>query len=143
MAHDLGDVQLHVPRLGLLHLTGLVSALATHCGAGRLGLHGAAAGICLLCDGLCNTPGSVPLLWRADRLNRTSVSAAVVAVLLFDPVGSLVAAYLNLIVAGNKYVNHKGILRGFGNGLGGCPGHHYCGALGQCGPLWVYLFHAV
>jgi hypothetical protein len=41
---------------------GLVSAPATHCGAGRSGLHGPAAGICRLCDGLCNPPGSVPSL---------------------------------------------------------------------------------
>jgi hypothetical protein len=66
-----------------------------------------------------------------------------VMVLLVDPTGSLVAAYSNLIAAGNKHGNHEGILRGFGNGLGDCLGHHYCGALGHCVPLRVYLLHAV
>jgi hypothetical protein len=36
----------------VLHVASLVSAPAAHCGAGRAGLHGTAAGICHLCDGL-------------------------------------------------------------------------------------------
>jgi hypothetical protein len=91
-------------------------------------------------------------LWMDDfdantalsKLNRTSVFAAVATVLLVDTTGSLVAAYSNLIAAGNKHGNHEGILRGFGDGLGDCPGQHYCGALGECGvPLRVDLLHAV
>jgi hypothetical protein len=90
-------------------------------------------------------------LWMDDfdantalsKLNRTSVFAAVATVLLVDTTGSLVAAYSNLIAAGNKHGNHEGILRGFGDGLGDCPGQHYCGALGQCVPLRVALLHAV
>jgi hypothetical protein len=51
------------------------------------------------------------------------VFAAVATVLLVDPVGSLVAAYSILIAAGNKYGDDEGILRGFGEGVGDCPGH--------------------
>jgi hypothetical protein len=77
-------------------------------------------------------------LWMDDfdantamsKLNCTSVFAAVATVLLVDPAGSLVAAYSNLIAASNKHGNHEGILRSFREGLRGCPGHHYCGALG-------------
>jgi hypothetical protein len=90
-------------------------------------------------------------LWMDDfdantalsKLNCTSVFAAVATVLLVDTTGSLVAAYSNLIAAGNKHGNHEGILRGFGNGLGDCPGQHYCDALGKCVPLRVDLLHAV
>jgi hypothetical protein len=57
-------------------------------------------------------------LWMDDfdantalsKLNRTSVFAAVETVLLVDPTGSLVAAYSNLIAAGNKHGGQEGIL---------------------------------
>jgi hypothetical protein len=69
-------------------------------------------------------------LWMDDfdantalsKLNRTGVVATVATVLLVNTTGSLVAAYSNLIAAGNKHGNHEGILRGFGDGLGDCPG---------------------
>jgi hypothetical protein len=64
-------------------------------------------------------------------------------VLLVDPTGSLVAAYSNLIATGTKHGDHEGILRGFGEGLGNCPGYHYCGALGHYVLLCAYLLHAV
>jgi hypothetical protein len=90
-------------------------------------------------------------LWMDDfdantallKLNRTSVFAAVATVLLVDMTGSLVAACSNLIAAGNKHGDHEGILCCFGDGLGDCPGQHYCGALGKCVPLRAYLLHAV
>jgi hypothetical protein len=91
-------------------------------------------------------------LWMDDfdantalsKLNRTSVFAALATVLLVDTTGSLVAAYSNLIAADNKHGNHEGILWGFGDGLGDCPGQHYCdAALGKCVPLRVDLLHAV
>jgi hypothetical protein len=41
------------------------------------------------------------------------VFAAVATVLLVDPAGSPVAVYSNLIAAGDKHGDHKGILRGF------------------------------
>jgi hypothetical protein len=86
-------------------------------------------------------------LWMDDfdantalsKLNRASVFAAVATLLLVDLTGSLVTAYLNLIAAGTKH----GILRSFREGLGGCPGYHYCGALGHYVPLRVYLLHVV
>jgi hypothetical protein len=53
------------------------------------------------------------------------------------------AAYSNLIAAGNKHGDHEGILRGLGEGIGECRGDHYCRALGQGVPLRVYLLHAV
>jgi hypothetical protein len=78
-------------------------------------------------------------LWMDDfdantvlsKLNCTSVFAAVATVLLVDTMGSLVAAYSNLIAAGNKHRDHEGILWGFRNGLDDCPGQHHCGALGK------------
>jgi hypothetical protein len=90
-------------------------------------------------------------LWMDDfdantalsKLNPTSVFAAVATVLLVDPARSLVAAYSNLTAAGNKHGDQEGILRGLGEGIGDCPGGLYCGALGQCVPLRVYLLHAV
>jgi hypothetical protein len=90
-------------------------------------------------------------LWMDDfdantglsKLNRTSAFAAVATVLLVNTTGSLVAAYSNLIAAGNKHGDHEGILRGFGDGLGDCPGQHYCGALGKCVPLRVDLLRAM
>jgi hypothetical protein len=78
-----------------------------------------------------------------SKLNRTGVFAAVATVLLVDTTGSLVATYSNLLAAGNKDGNHEGILQGFGDGLGDCPGQHYCGALGKCVPLRVDLLHVV
>jgi hypothetical protein len=78
-----------------------------------------------------------------SKLNRTGVFAAVATVLLVDTTGSLVAAYSNLIAAGNKHGNHEGILAGFGDGPGDCPGQHYCGALAKCVPLRVDLLHVV
>jgi hypothetical protein len=60
-------------------------------------------------------------LWMDDfdantalsKLNRTSVFAAVGMELLVDTTGSLVAAYSNLIAAGNKRDHHESILRAF------------------------------
>jgi hypothetical protein len=82
-------------------------------------------------------------LWMDDfdanttlsKLNRTGVFVVVATVILVDTTGSLVAAYSNLIAAGNKHGNHEGILRDFGDGLGDCPGQHYCDALEKCIPL--------
>jgi hypothetical protein len=65
----------------------------------------------------------------------TALSKLNHTVLLVDSTGSLIAVYSNRIAAGNKHGDHEDILRGFGDGLGDCPGHHYCGVLGQYVPL--------
>jgi hypothetical protein len=71
-------------------------------------------------------------LWMDDfdantalsKSNCTSVFAAVATVLLVDPAGSILRGFLSDV-------------------LGDCSGHHYCGVLGQCVPLRVYLLHFV
>ena len=90
-------------------------------------------------------------LWMDDfdanmslsKLNHQGVFATVATIMFVNSDGILVGAYSNLLAAGKKEECHEGILYEIQQGLGVCPGQHYCEVLHQCVPLRVHLLHCV